>query len=719
MKPLATLLFLCSFLFGFAQEQQTLSPYLLVNTQNAQIPLKASKMEVQIAGTIAHIKITQVYHNTGAQPIEAKYVFPLSTQAAVHDMQMTIGDRKVKAKIFEKQEAQQVYNKALNEGKRAAKLDQNRPNVFQMNVGNIMPNDAVTIDIYYTELLEPKHGSYQFVAPQVVGPRFTGESTSKEETFNMPYTKKGIADTFVFDLKVNINAGITIQNIQSSSHVINVSYPNLKTAEIFLSKSNDNPSNRDFILNYTLRGNAIQSGLLLYEHGDENFFALQMEPMQAAQLKDIPSREYLFIVDVSGSMNGYPLEVSKTLMRTLLCDLRPTDTFNVQLFASSSTVFRATPAIASEENILDAIRFLTEGQGGGGTQLLSALRHAYKLPRTDEGSARSMVVITDGYISVEKEAFELIQQHLDEANVFTFGIGSSVNRYLIEGMAKVSQSTSFIATTFEEAQQVATQFKNYIATPLLTQIKLQAKGFDIYDIEPKSIPDVFSARPILIYGKYRGDAKGSITLKGYQGRKKFKQVYDVSQGTLSKNNKALRYLWARKRIGQLDDYKKIFGEDIKNDVIALGLKYNLVTNYTSFVAIDQEIANKGGKLKTLKQPLQMPKNVNNSAVGAEATVQATKRFKKPFTIIINTTVTKTEKRQITMEFKAIYSELVNTYLKKHESIRVRFDAESRIIGVEINKNGIWIVDPASTKVFSNYTTQTLTSNKPMLITIKR
>jgi len=718
MKSVITLLAVCTFLFGFSQEQSQ-SPYLLVNTEDAQIPLKASNMEVQIAGTIAHVKVTQVYHNLGMQAIEAKYVFPLSTQAAVHDMYMTIGDRRAKAKIFEKQEAQQVYNKAINEGKRAAKLDQNRPNVFQMNVGNIMPGDEVKIDVYYTEMLEPTNGNYQFVAPQVVGPRFTGESTSNEEAFSMPYTKKGVTDTFDFNMTVSINTGMAIQNIQSPSHAINVNYPSLKTAEIFLSKSNENPSNRDFILNYTLRGNAIQSGLLLYEHEDENFFALQMEPMAVAQLKDIPSREYLFIVDVSGSMNGYPLEVSKTLMRTLLCDLRPTDTFNVQLFASSSTVFRSTPAQASEENIHDAMRFLSEGQGGGGTQLLSALQHAYKLPRADEGSARSMVVITDGYVSIEKEAFNLIQQHLDQANVFTFGIGSSVNRYLIEGMAKVSQSASFIATDFEQAQNVAAQFKDYIATPLLTQIKLQAKGFDIYDVEPKSIPDVFSARPILVYGKYRGNPKGSITIKGYQGRKKFKQEYKVTQQALSDNNKALRYLWARKRIAQLDDYKKVFGEDVKNEVVSLGLKYNLVTNYTSFVAVDQEVVNKDGNRKTVKQPLPMPKNVNNSAVGAEATVKVTTTFKKAFTISINTTVSKTEKRQITMEFKAIYSKLVNKYLKKYSMFRIKFNAQGQVIGIETIKNGAWLLDAQSTKEFAAFSTLPIKVNVPMTLTIKK
>ena len=250
MKYLVTLLLFCSISLGFAQNND--SPYLSVSTKNAVIPLKSSKTEVEISGTIAHVKLIQVYQNKGESPIEAKYVFPLSTQAAVHKMQMTIGNRIINAKIFEKQEAQKVYETAVKQGKRAAKLDQHRPNVFQMDVGNIMPSDEITIAIYYTELLVPINGTYQFVAPAVVGPRFTGENKQSEDTFNTPYTSKGLASTFDYDIKVSLNAGMIIQNINSSSHQVNINYPDPKTAEVFLSKSNKNPGNRDFILNYNL-----------------------------------------------------------------------------------------------------------------------------------------------------------------------------------------------------------------------------------------------------------------------------------------------------------------------------------------------------------------------------------------------------------------------------------------------------------------------------------
>ncbi|TCI84830.1 VIT and vWA domain-containing protein [Tenacibaculum sp. M341] len=717
MKQLLTICLFLTALIGFSQKTE--SPYLLITTENAEIPLKSSKTKVDISGVIAHVQVTQVYQNKGNQPIEAKYVFPLSTQAAVHKMQMTIGDRVVKAKIFEKQEAKRVYEKAVSEGKRAAKLDQNRPNVFQMNVGNIMPGDEIAIDIFYTEMLVPINGEYQFVAPAVVGPRFTGESNNGETTFNVPYTSKDAASTFDYDIQVSLNSSIMIQNINSSSHQVNVTYPNTKTANIFLSKSNENAGNRDFILNYSLRGNSIQSGLLLYEHGDENFFAFQMEPTNKVKFKDIPAREYLFIVDVSGSMNGYPLEVSKELMRNLLGNLRETDTFNVQLFASSSTVFRSEPVTVTEENIEAAIRFLSDGQGGGGTRLLSALEKAYKLPRKDESSARSMVVITDGYISVEKEAFEMIRKNLGQANVFTFGIGSSVNRYLIEGMAKVSNSESFIATSKDEAMEVAKKFKTYIETPLLTQVRIKTKGFETYDVIPYSVPDVFAARPVLVYGKYKGKPDGKITVTGYQGKKRFKQQFEVSSANVSSKNKALRYLWARKKIQELDDYNKLFSDDVKQQVIDLGLQYNLATNYTSFVAVDESIANKEGKLKTVQQPLPMPKNVNNSAVGAAAKVSKKRKFKKSFTVNIVEKISKSNQRKIKMEFKALYTALVNKYLEKYKSLRIRFNSEGKIIRAEVLENGEWVYAYPIIKEFSKSTIKTLSNSNGMTLIIKK
>jgi Ca-activated chloride channel family protein len=718
MKNLSFLLFVLFISFGYAQKTQ--SPYLLVNSKKAIIPLKSTKADVQITGTIAHVKITQVYQNLSTTPLEATYVFPLSTKAAVHNMRMKIGVRTINAKVYEKQKAKKVYDKAIKQGKRAAKLDQERPNVFQMKVGNIQQKEEVIIEIFYTEMITPKNQEYQFVFPGVVGPRFTGENTTQEQTFNLPYTQSGSSSTFDYDINVCINSSIILQKIYSPSHDLSIHQPDLKSAEINLSEANNNPGNRDFILNYALRGNEIQAGLLLYKGEKENFFSFMIEPPKEVITENIPPREYLFVVDVSGSMMGYPIEVTKSLMKNLLSDLTEKDSFNILLFASSSQVFKANSVLANDKNIEEAYTFLKEGAKiyGGGTYLINALKRAYKLPRKHKETARTMVVITDGYVSVEKEAFHLIETNLDKANVVTFGIGNGVNRHLLEGMARVGKSESFIATGHASAFKVAKDFKAYIKSPLLTQIKLIATGIELYDIEPKTIPDVFSSRPIMVYGKWKGQPVGKITIDGYNANGAYQKHINVAQARLSKDHKALQYLWARKRIQRLDDYKKNFREDIKAEVISLGLTYNLATQYTSFVAVDNEIVNKKGKLKKVKQPLPIPAGVSNSAVGVEAKITGRSIYKKSYTVSISSTIPKSKKRTIKMWLKGSYSKTIKAYLKAYHKLRIYINASGEVVKIEKEENGIWVVDHSMKKVFEKLPPH-FNIQKEFVITLKQ
>ena len=248
-------------------------------------------------------------------------------------------------------------------------------------------------------------------------------------------------------------------------------------------------------------------------------------------------------------------------------------------------------------------------------------------------------------------------------------------------MAKISNSECFIATDLNEANTVAERFRSYISKPLLTQIQIKVEGFDAYDVTPSSIPDVFASRPILVFGKYKGHAKGKLTITGNDGNGRFNQVFNISDATLSKSNEALRYLWARKKIERLDDYRTLFGEDTKREVIELGLEYNLLTQYTSFVAVDNEIVNKKGKLNPVKQPLPMPMNVNNSAVGAEASI-------KGKSVIKSSTLDKSKARRW---LKLNYNDMIQSMLKQYKEIRVHLDSDGTIIKVEALVNGTWSV----------------------------
>jgi Ca-activated chloride channel family protein len=601
---------------------KTLSPYFFVKSDDPevdQLPLKSTSAKVNVAGVIADVIVTQVYENKGKKPLEAIYIFPASTRAAVYGMKMTIGERTITAKIRKREDARREYNAAKQAGQSASLLEQHRPNVFQMNVANILPSDIIKVELKYTELLVPTDAVYEFVYPTVVGPRYSNQPAAdvppSEQWIANPYHHQGEPPTYVFDITVNVAAGLPIQDISSSSHKVTVNYDGPDSAAIMLDPSEKHGGNRDFIMKYRLAGGKIETGLLLYKGKEENFFLAMLQPPKRVSDFQIPPREYIFIVDVSGSMHGFPLNISKKLLKDLIGNLRPTDKFNVLLFAGSSSVMSEQSLYATPENIRHAINTIERQRGGGGTELLPALKRALALPGA-EGCSRSVVIATDGYVTVEEEAFDLIRNNLGKANMFAFGIGSSVNRHIIEGMARVGMGEPFIITRPEEAPEKAKKFRQLIQSPVLTGIKVDFGRFEVYDVEPPSIPDVLADRPVIVFGKWRGRPQGSISVRGFTGERPFREKVNMAKVKPLKTNAALRYLWARHRIALLADYNKLKHQDERvTEVTNLGLSYNLLTAYTSFVAIDTQIRVQGGQALTVKQPLPLPQGVSDYAVG--------------------------------------------------------------------------------------------------------
>ncbi|MEN0005124.1 MAG: VIT domain-containing protein [Bacteroidota bacterium] len=627
------------FLIGYSQNEtdQSLSPYFLVKGDETTIeafPLERTDVEVNIAGVIADVAVTQHYKNEGLEPIEAVYVFPSSTRAAVYGMEMKVGDRIIVAEIAEKQAARQQYEQAKTEGKRASLLEQNRPNVFTMNVANIMPGDRVEVVLHYTELLIPEEGQYEFVYPTVVGPRYTGEGGGNTGFTNMPYTQAGVAPGPDFNLSIFINGGMPLQDLSSSSHKIRTFFEGTDAAKVLLDASERKGGNRDFILQYNFEGNQIQTGMLVYEGAEENFFLCMAQPPKHIEPAFIPSREYIFVMDISGSMRGFPLEVSKDLMRNLVSQLRLHDRFNVLFFAGGSRLWSPESKPATPANLDQALNFMSRINGGGGTNLLSALQRGMNLPRLEDDLSRSIIVITDGYVSVEAKAFEYVRQHLNQSNLFAFGIGSSVNRHLIEGLAYAGQGEPFIVTQKQEGFEVAKRFHQYIKSPVMTQISACYDEFAAYDTEPATIPDVLSERPVILFGKYKGPATGNIYLEGYSLQlpnksnglpypQRIKLTFPLDEAKADARNVALKYLWARAKIRNLADFNSYgMDEATKQEVTQLGLKYNLLTDYTSFIAVEKEIANANAdSLKTVKQPLPLPQGVENSAIGFQVNIK--------------------------------------------------------------------------------------------------
>ncbi len=241
--------------------------------------------------------------------------------------------------------------------------------------------------------------------------------------------------------------------------------------------------------------------------------------------------------------------------------------------------------------------------------------------------SRSLVLVTDGYVDVEREAFDLVRQSLHSANLFAFGIGTAVNRHLIEGLARVGKGEPFIVTGPAEAEPTADRFREYVSAPLLVGVEVSFDGLEVYDVDPPSLPDLFAERPLLVFGKWKGAPRGTITLRAKVGSTPWNETIDVAREGRMVEGNALAYLWARERIAQLSDYAGVRGStrsssdptDERAAIVELGLRYNLLTRYTSFVAVDSEVRRKEGDLHSVKQPLPLPQGVPEQAVGGVPT----------------------------------------------------------------------------------------------------
>jgi Ca-activated chloride channel family protein len=604
-----------------AQEDKTLAPYFVVqgDPQVDQLPLKDTRVDIAVSGVIADVKVLQTYRNEGSRPINASYVFPASTRAAVYSMRMRIGNQVIVARIKEREAARQEFDTAKQEGKSASLLEEQRPNVFSMSLANIMPQDQIEIELRYTELLVPTDGIYEVVFPTVVGPRYSSQSESSrsknDRWVKSPYLHQGKQPSSTLHISARISAGVPIQDLSCASHQIFPQWQNPTVAQLTLDDADPFQGNRDFVLRYRLAGDQIASGLILYQGESENFFLYMAQPPQRVTTEDIPAREYIFVVDVSGSMNGFPLNTSKQLLRDLIGKLRSTDLFNVVLFAGDSTVLSAKSLLANQENISGAIRLLDEQRGSGGTELLPAIKQAMSLPR-EANVSRSIVLVTDGFISGEEGVFDYIRENLNQCNVFSFGIGSSVNRYLIEGVAKAGMGEPFIVTEEAEASAIAARFREYIQTPLLTDIQVRSIGFDAYDVQPIHLPDLMAQRPVIVFGKWRGPVAGTFELQGKSGRGDYVTRLEVAGVQPDDANRALSYLWARSRIAELSDYGSRNLEPEKaRQITALGLKYSLLTQYTSFIAVLEQVRNPLGSAQDVDQPSPLPLGVSDLAIG--------------------------------------------------------------------------------------------------------
>lgn len=592
-----------------------------VEGKEIPFPLKHTAVNARVSAFIASVDVTQQYENPYDTKIEAVYVFPLPESSAVTDFVMTIGDRHIRGMVRERKEAEKLYAQAKAQGYRAALLTQERPNIFTQKVANIDPGKRIDVKIVYFNPLPYHDGEYEFVFPMVVGPRFNpsgstdgvgavarGKTGVSGQSTEVEYLKPGERNGHDISLSVDIDAGMKIEKVHSATHAIRTQKESDSRAVVQLSP-NDAIPNKDFVLRYKVAGKSMKTAMLVHRTEKENTFALVLQPPEDTQTVDRMPREMVFVLDCSGSMSGAPIAKSKKAVERCLRNLKENDTFQIIEFSISASQFGNAPVPATPENIEKGLAYLGGLNGEGGTMMITGVKAALEFPH-DEERLRIVTFLTDGYIGNEAEILKAAKERLGASRIFSFGIGTSVNRYLIEGLASFGKGAVAYVGLDESAGEKVDLFFERVARPALTDIRIDWDGMKVSDVYPKEIPDVFVGRPVMITGRFQGKGRQTIKVAGRSGTARTSYDVKVDLGDKAIEHPAITSLWARWKIRDLSEQAILSeGKDLKDQIIATSIAYNLLSRHTAFLAADGTESTGGGQAKTVNVPVPVPEGV--------------------------------------------------------------------------------------------------------------
>mgnify|MGYP001552398559 CR=1 FL=1 len=559
-------------------------------------------------GAILRAKIKQRFHNPSDKWFEAVYIFPLPEKAAVDKLRMIVGKRIIEGQIKESKEAKKIYEKAKKEGKKAALAEERRDNIFTMSLANIGPKEYVDIEMEFQQPLEWSHNGYSLRFPLVVAPRYSppakGEKPMSPKLLTPPSVKEWEKGPTV-TITAKVDAGFPIGTLQSPSHQVKIE-KKTDQRHIVTFKKGVVPANKDFVLQWTpRRKDSPQSALFTESDQDGSVYTLVMllppkvELTRAARI----ARETILVIDTSGSMGGESIQQARRSLLWALDRLHPEDSFNVIQFNSVVKSLYKSAKDAKKENLDEARSYVRKLTAGGGTEMLAALKVALNKASTT-GKVRQVVFITDGQVTNESRLFSFIRKNLKESRLFTVGIGSAPNTHFMKKAANFGRGTfTFIGKLKEVEKKMGALFAK-IESPILADVKINWNS-DSSDSWPETIPDLYAGEPLVVSAKVK-NPKGAIVIQGRGGQQSFKWSLPYPN---EHDHQGIGKLWARHKISGLidsiqDGAKKT---EVRKEVVDLALSHQLVSPYTSLVAVDitpSRSANE--KLTTAAVPLHQP-----------------------------------------------------------------------------------------------------------------
>ncbi len=618
--------------------------------QTVVLPVLKTEIEADIQGDLATVTVTQTFANPSDEPVHARYLFPLDPVAAVFEMVMEVGGERIRAQIQEVKQAERTFAKAKSEGRAAALLKEHRPNLFTQDIANLMPGLPITTRLRYVQAVPKVDGEYELVVPLVVGPRFQPPHAGRppaggvQEHDDLPpapgtweveqlpkyppafgVNLPAAIEPERVALSARIDGGVVVQGVASRTHSLDVQAlsERVRTVKLAAGRVIDN---RDFVLRYRLAGAATDAGVLAYRDARGGFFSLLIEPPLVPAEADVTPREMVFLLDCSGSMAGLPIDASKAFMVQALVKLRPTDTFRIIRFSDSATEFSEFPLPATRQNIARGLAYVESLDGEGGTMMSSGIEQALA-PPTPAGSVRIVTFLTDGYIGNELEILSLIKRRLDGARLYAFGVGTGVNRYLLDEIGRAGRGFTRYMDPTENVAEVAAELTQRLQSPVLTDIEVDWGGLAPAQLHPAEIPDLFAGGSVRVQGRYARPGLYNITVKGLVHGREARLPLTVKLPEHSADGEAVALVWARAAIreamGELATPNGMAEPPafsaVKQRVTDLGLAFSLVTKWTAFVAVSEQVYNANpSATRTLPVPLPMVKGTQPGAYPNQA-----------------------------------------------------------------------------------------------------
>jgi Ca-activated chloride channel homolog len=592
-----------------------------IEEKQVPLPLKHTDVRATISGYISSVEVVQQFHNPYSSKIEAVYVFPLPHNAAVNEFIMTIGERRIRGIIRERQEAEQIYQEARRQGYVASLLTEERPNIFTQSVANIEPGKEIDVTIKYFHTLEYVDGWYEFVFPMVVGPRFNppgithgvgavprGDTGSSGQKTEVHYLKPGERGGHDIALQVNLNAGVSIEEFRCATH--DVTHESAASNQLTVAlKPKDSLPNRDFVLCYRVAGEKLKADLLMQPDESGGYFTLMLYPPRKLGNLSRQPLELVFVLDCSGSMNGRPIAQAKEAIERGLGLLQPGDSFQIINFSTSASQLGRAPLEATSENVKRGLQYLRTLNSEGGTMMIEGIKAALNFPH-DPRRLRFVCFLTDGFIGNEAEILGEIHQRLGASRIFSFGIGSSVNRYLMDSMAKAGRGAVAYLGSRDEAAKVMEDFFERIRHPGLTDIAIDWGAMNVNEVYPRELPDLFVGRPVILIGRFQGDGKTPIRISGKAGGEQIEFMVPADLNDFTATQKALPAVWARMRIADLAEQSRyIPNAEWSEQIKRVALDYGLISAFTAFVAVDSTRQTEGAEGTSVPVAVPVPEGV--------------------------------------------------------------------------------------------------------------